>query len=456
MPDSVLRFGPFEIDVESVELRRAGRKVRLPLQPARVLCLLAARHGHLVTREEIRAHLWDSETAVDTELGINYCMNAIRSALRDSVRAPRYVETLPRRGYRFIAPLGTGDVTPTPTDVRLPSSPEAREAFLHAERLLREEAPLGGQILPSVERLLEESVRLDPECAAAWGALASNRAWQAFLGLRPHAELLDGAREAARRALALDPNVAKARGALGVVSLYFDWDFATAKEQLERALALAPRDAGVRHAYSDYFVVMGRARESLEEVLLARELNPGSWQPRLFLPGHFVAARRYREAICEAQAILASFPDARNARHFLARSLWMTGRFEEAVAELGRLWGPASAPARVLEDAWRENGPGAAAKALALHLAGHEDTLVGSATEAAAFSSIGGEPDRAFDWLEKAFARRTPGLLHVPVDPFFDPIRTDPRLDDLCRRVGLPVEAWRGIGAPPHSPIEPA
>ncbi len=134
----------------------------------------------------------------------------------------------------------------------------------------------------------------------------------------------------------------------------------------------------------------------------------------------------------------------------------MTDRFEEAVAELGRLWGPASEPTRVLEDALRESRPREAAKALADHLAGNPDTSVGSATEVAAFYSVAREPDRAFAWLERAFARRTPGLLHVPVDPFFDPIRAEPRIDDLCRRVGLPVEAWRGTGSSPHPPIEPA
>lgn len=456
MPEAVLRFGPFELDAESLELRRSGRKIRLPLQPTRVLCLLAARPGHLVTREEIRAHLWGRDTFVDADLGLNTCVKAIRAALRDSARAPRYVETLPRRGYRFIAPLSGDGTAPPATPEPRPVRPEAREAFLHAERLLREEMPLAGRVLPSAERLFEEAVRLDPEFAAAWGALASNRAWQAFLGLRPYADLLAGSREAARRALALDETVAKAWGALGVVSLYFDWDFGTAREHLERALTLAPRDAGVRHAYSDYFVVMGRAEESLEEVLLGLEQNPGSWQARVFLPGHFVAARRYAEAIREAEAILASFPDARNARHFLARSFWMTGRFGEAVAELGRLWGPASEAARLVERALREAGPGAAMRALADHLAARADTPAGNAAEVAAFHAIGGETDEAFAWLERGFARRTPGLLHVPVDPFFDPIRSDPRIDDLCRRVGLPVEAWRGRPPSPNPSIEPA
>lgn len=455
MPEAILRFGPYELDVDSVELRRAGRKVRLPLQPARVLCLLATRHGHLVTREEIRALLWGDGTFVDTEIGLNHCVNEIRAALRDSARAPRYVETLPRRGYRFIATL-SGDGTSSPaTPEPRPVRPEAREAFLHAERLLRDEMPLGGRILPSAERLFEEAVRIDPEFAAAWGSLAGNRAWQAYLGLRPHSELLAGAREAARRALALDETVAKAWGALGVVSLYFDWDFPTAKDRLERALALAPHDPGIRHAYSDYFVVMGRADESLEEVLFAREQNPDSWHARVFLPGHLVAARRFEDAIREARGILEAFPDARNARHFLARSLWMTGRHEDAVAELGPLWGPGSEAARVLAEALRREGPTGAMKALGDHLSGPSRGNAVNATEIAACYAAAGEADAALAWLEKAFACRAPALLHVPVDPFFDPIRSDPRLESLCLRVGLPVEAWRGAAASSAPPVEP-
>lgn len=455
MSETVLRFGPFELDVEAVELRRAGRRVRLPLQPARVLCLLAERHGRLVTRQEIRARLWGEDTFVDTELGVNYCVNAIRAALRDSARAPRYVETLPRRGYRFIAPCGPDGDDPSDGPRRRALRRGALQAYLHARRLLRDEAPLVGRILPSAERFFEEATRIDPAFAKAWGALALNRAWQAFLGLRPHAELLDGAREAARRALALDEDAAGAWAALGLVSLYFDWEFETAKGQLERALTLAPRDPGVRHAYSDWFVVMGRPQESLEEVLLAREQNPRSWQVRLFLPGHLVAARRFPEAIREAEAILGAFPEARNARHFLARSLWMTGRPEEAIVELGRLWGEESEPARLLASAGRRAGPRAALGELAAHLAGRGSESAGHATEISAFYAASGDPDAAFAWLGKAFERRVPGLLHVPVDPFFDPLRADPRIDDLCRRVGLPVEAWRGPNGPYVAPIEP-
>jgi DNA-binding winged helix-turn-helix (wHTH) protein len=98
-----LRFGPFELDVRSGELRRNGTTVRLQPQPLKVLLLLAGRPGEVVTREEIQADIWPAGTFVDFEQSLNFCIRQIRAALRDDANAPRYVETLPRRGYRWVA-----------------------------------------------------------------------------------------------------------------------------------------------------------------------------------------------------------------------------------------------------------------------------------------------------------------------------------------------------------------
>jgi len=98
-----LRFGPFELDVRSGELRRNGTTVRLQPQPLKVLLLLAGRPSEVVTREEIQAEIWPAGTFVDFEQSLNFCIRQIRAALRDDANAPRYVETLPRRGYRWVA-----------------------------------------------------------------------------------------------------------------------------------------------------------------------------------------------------------------------------------------------------------------------------------------------------------------------------------------------------------------
>ena len=98
-------FGAFELDMETGKLRKSGRMLKLRPQPTSVLCLLVSQAGKLVSREEIRRLLWGDSTFVDCDVGVDYCVNRIRSVLRDKAQAPRYVETLPRRGYRFIAPV---------------------------------------------------------------------------------------------------------------------------------------------------------------------------------------------------------------------------------------------------------------------------------------------------------------------------------------------------------------
>ncbi len=98
-------FGAFELDMETGELYKAGRVLKLRPQPTRVLCLLVSRAGKPVERQEIRGLLWGDSTFVDYDVGVDYCVYRIRSALGDDARAPRYVETLPGRGYRFIAPV---------------------------------------------------------------------------------------------------------------------------------------------------------------------------------------------------------------------------------------------------------------------------------------------------------------------------------------------------------------
>ncbi len=98
-----LRFGVFELDPNSGELRRNGLKIRLPEQSFQILKPLLSRPGDVVTRDELRHVLWASDTFVDFEVGLNSAVRKLREALDDSAENPRFVETVPRRGYRFIA-----------------------------------------------------------------------------------------------------------------------------------------------------------------------------------------------------------------------------------------------------------------------------------------------------------------------------------------------------------------
>src|ERR1043165_5536901 len=97
------RFGPFTLNVEAEVLTRDGQRVPLQPQPMKVLAILAARAGELVTRKELQAAVWSDGTFVDFEQGLNWCIKRIREVLGDDAAHPRFVETVPRKGYRFLA-----------------------------------------------------------------------------------------------------------------------------------------------------------------------------------------------------------------------------------------------------------------------------------------------------------------------------------------------------------------
>src|ERR1035438_5872414 len=100
-----VRFGVYELDREAMELRKHGALIRLQEQPLRVLAALVERPGAIVTREELQERIWGKDTFVDFEQSLNKAVNRLREALNDEAGQPKYVETVPRRGYRFIAPV---------------------------------------------------------------------------------------------------------------------------------------------------------------------------------------------------------------------------------------------------------------------------------------------------------------------------------------------------------------
>jgi Tol biopolymer transport system component/DNA-binding winged helix-turn-helix (wHTH) protein len=124
-PDDIVRFGIFEANLHAGELRRNGSRVRLQDQPFQVLTLLLERPGQLVTREELRARLWPADTFVDFDHGLNAAIKRLRDALGDSAENPRFVETLARRGYRFLAPVSRDhkEALPIPNAPIAPTPP---------------------------------------------------------------------------------------------------------------------------------------------------------------------------------------------------------------------------------------------------------------------------------------------------------------------------------------------
>src|SRR3984885_10468432 len=124
----VLRFANFELDVRAGESRKRGIKLRLQGQPLQVLAALLNRSGDVVTREELRAQIWTAGTFIDFDHSLHNAIARLREVLGDSAETPRYIETLPRRGYRFIAPLESSVESPAVSELALGPSHSAQSA----------------------------------------------------------------------------------------------------------------------------------------------------------------------------------------------------------------------------------------------------------------------------------------------------------------------------------------
>jgi cholera toxin transcriptional activator len=155
------RFGVFEADAATGELRRQGVRIKVNVQPFQVLLMLLERPGELLTREEISRELWPDGTFVDYEHGVNSAVNRIREALGDTARNPRFIETLARRGYRFVAPVQRVSDDTASSDV-LSSPPLVEVSPMAAEQKVvsaEPEGPFGGSFLASQHELPKTSYR---------------------------------------------------------------------------------------------------------------------------------------------------------------------------------------------------------------------------------------------------------------------------------------------------------
>ena len=152
----LLRFGVFELNLTTEELRKSGTLLKLSPQPFKLLAFLVRRSGQIVTREDIQRQLWGGETYVDFEQGMNHCIKQIRSALSDSADRPLYVETIPRRGYRFLAPV------------------VSKTILAPAPRVIESQSGIQSSIAVPAIRPVPESLAVKPAAQPAEPAMGQN------------------------------------------------------------------------------------------------------------------------------------------------------------------------------------------------------------------------------------------------------------------------------------------
>lgn len=616
----LVRFGTFELDYGSTELRNNGKRVALQGQPGQVLCQLVSHPGQVVTREELRRAVWAEDTFVEFDTALNVAINKIRQALHDSATTPRFIETVPRQGYRFLAdvhrvelmaPLAEGAATRPPRasprvrwltwsvvlvlavalasawrgdrlarpsasprslavlpfkplvagardealevgmaeaviiklgqwkELRVPSinavGPYARldPDPLAAGRKLGVEAVLDGSLLRLDSKLRVSARLLDVETgttlwAQQWDlpwtdvftvqdamaaevtrALALGLAAEERASLQKHptnvaayerylrarhlltrrtiadskraAELLEEAvsldpgsapahaslafayicvplqegpskpfvrlgRQAARRALELDPMNAEAHSVLGRIAFQFDWDPEGGERALRRGLELDPSNPFVLHCYSIFLAQEERVEEALAVNARLLAQDPASVIANRDKGIILYAARRYEECVEQCLKTLELDRHYVNVYGWLAQAYEKLGRDEQAAAAF-------ITPLTFSEEN-REVVASLRAAAREAGLKGYSRRWLDFARErpdeskgsvARAYLRVG-DHDQALAWLEKVYEERG-GRMRTLRMPCWDPLRADPRFQDLLRRANMAQ-----VARPSHLP----
>ncbi len=318
----------------------------------------------------------------------------------------------------------------------------AWEAYLQARFLLGSRPEPTEETSIEAIALLEQAVSVAPHFALAWSALAD----ASYLDPAGGRESQVRAEQAARRALAADPGLARPRHRLAILALYRDWDWEEAERQFDWALSLAPHLAVGHHSKAAWFSTQGRHEEALQSIERAMRLDPLSVVLHADAGWYLFVARRYEEAIERCRQALELDPDHRGANSYLFHSLNALHRSSEAGEVARRLLTIEGAGDELLRQATQS--PEAAIEVLRrFRLSTLEEELEAgraSAGQVALAHLELGDGERALEFLETGLEERE-GWIYpfLAVYPLLDPLRDDVRLERWIDTVGIPVAAAR-------------
>ncbi|HUE85236.1 MAG TPA: winged helix-turn-helix domain-containing protein [Vicinamibacterales bacterium] len=536
---SVIRFDGFELDTANGELRRSDRTIPLRPQACRALIVLAGRAGELVTRDDLRGAIWGWEKFVDFEHGLNLCIRQVREALGDDAHAQRYIQTLPRRGYRFVAPVQmpgsprraviavlpfenlSGDpgqeylsdavteemitelgrldperlgviartsvmryknarrglrgiardmgidyvlegsvrshasrirvavqlvrvadqthlwaesyerrmtdlldlqadvarIVAAQIDLKLSVTQqerlgrgrslnlEAHEAYLRGRLHLRKMTREGTE---TAIKYFQQALTIEPQNAMVYAAMAD-----AYIGMTSwHSAPLDTmpqAREAARKALALEPDLAVAHALMGTVHLLFDWDWKAAGHEFNRAIELDPNLADGHVGYAALLTALGQFETALRELKIAQSLDPMSPSVHGDELWMWFGARRYDEAVAESRRWLEVDANFGRAYWTMALALSYAGKHNAAIGAARKGVRVSDSPfaAVALAEVYARGGNTRQARTVlnTLESAPH-DKYVCAYNMAAVYAALG-ETERAFESLQRGVLQRS-------------------------------------------------
>jgi len=259
----------------------------------------------------------------------------------------------------------------------------------------------------------------------------------------PASEAFPKANAAARKALELDPTLARPHSVLGADEMEYDWDFAGGEAEYKKGFQLDPNDAQAHMWYAEELIWLGRTEEGLAEDDRAHQLDPLSPIIAQDVGQFRIWARKYDEGIAICRKYAEENPMFAQVHYCLMVGYWMKGMYRETLEEykkFAELSADAGemAVASAMEEAFRKSGWKAAlSSAIQVRLAQRKQGNASAYAIATLYADLG-DRDSAFQWLNAAYKERDLGMERLKTDPWLDPLRSDPRLAELIKKVGLP------------------
>ena len=333
-----------------------------------------------------------------------------------------------------------GGPRPQPLRKAQTISPQAYETYLKANSY-QDQLDLQKSI-----DYYNQAIKLDPNYAPAYAHMSTSYFFLGFFSVIPPSQAWGRVKELGMLATQKDDQLPEGHAALASAMLHYDWDFAGAEQEFKRALELNPNNADIRHGYAHYLMAMGRMAESAAESKRALDLDPVDDNLTDCLCWHSFAARQYDNSIRMARDLLVRVPDDTWEMAILGWNYEQKGMHEQAIAEFQKAVelteknSPDFSPFFLagLAHSYALAGRRSDADQVLQGLLGRARKSYVSPFDIALIYTALGEKDTAFAWLEKAVAERSTWLVYSKWEPRLDPLRSDPRFQDLLRRIGLP------------------
>lgn len=347
----------------------------------------------------------------------------VQSAVAQGVAQSLVLVLLPREQTRLVAGRQV--------------NPDAYEAYLkgisHFDKLTKAD-------LDSALQYFTIALKKDPDYALAHAGVAA--AWSGLqqMGFVPPREAQPKLKEALSRALALDSTLAEARYRRAATLVWTDWNWAAADEEFRNAIRLNPNVPTGRASYAHFLMIMKRPEEAMGNIKLALELDPFNPLVRAFYASMLAQLKRHDESLAQFRQVMATVPNMPMALTGIQNVLYNAGRYEEALAAERSNWAARgdTEVVAILDRGNAEGGYLEAQRRIAEVIAARSRAANVAPLAVAGSYVRAGDIDRAMEWLERSYQAHDPGLAYLGVAQVWDPLRGDPRFQNLMRRMKLP------------------